>query len=356
MKIAFAFPFSQLALWLVLAIAAIAVIVVLLKYMETRRKDRVKRFVEADLAPRLLAGYDARARRPMFWFTVLGFIGLILALAQPRWGQSWLEVKKQSRDIVVCLDTSESMRAVNPMPNRLERAKQKVVSIMNEASGDRFALVPFSGAAELMCPLTNDHGYYRSILNAIDTDTISMEGTDIADALREASKVFKDEAEKTGDFNRDSRAILVISDGEQVSGDAVKEAEEAVKYARVYVIGVGDPNGAEIVLPEWMEKYTGRTEKRHLSKLDEEALSKLAVIGKGGYTRSTPNNNDIKDIYELIGKYQARNVSSDVRMRLVNRYQWPLAFAILMFAAEGIWLAIMPLLRSRRMKKGEQHA
>ncbi len=353
MHIEFVFPFSQLALWLGLAVLGLAAVVVGLRVLDKRRQRRLDRFVDAALVSRLLLGYDPAVRRPLFWLTVMGAAFLALALAQPHWGQAWREVRQQSHDIVVCLDTSESMHAANPLPTRLDRAKQKILSILDRNQGDRFALVAFAGASALECPLTHDLGYFKSVLAAIDTDTISAEGTDIASAVREGVKVYKDESERTGVADSATRAILLISDGEQVSGDALKEAEKAAEFARVYVIGVGDPNGTEITLPDWMGRYVGAQDaaKPHLSKLDEETLSKVAIAGKGGYIRSTPDNSDIEQIYDYIKQLKAYTASSDVRLRLVNRYQWPLGLAILCFACEGIWIAIMPQLRTRRMRQ-----
>ncbi|NIA12902.1 MAG: VWA domain-containing protein [Nitrospiraceae bacterium] len=353
MKIGFAFPLRQLHLWLGLAGVALALIVLGLYLLEKQRRARLTRFVDAGLAPRLLWGYSVSVRRPLFWLTVFGFAALALTFAQPRWGQAWEEVRQQSHDVLVCLDTSESMRAANPLPTRLDRAKQKILSLLELGAGDRFGFLAFSGAAALQSPLTHDHGYFKSVLNVVDTDTISAEGTNIAAALKEAIEVFRTEAETTGVIDNNSRAVLLISDGEQVSGDAVAAAEEVSEYARVYVIGVGDPNGAEIRLPDWMGRYVKVRdgERPHLSRLDEETLQKVALAGKGAYIRSTPDNTDVNKIHEHIESLTAYTSSSDVRLRLVNRYQWPLALAILCFMAEGVWIALMPWVRSWRMRR-----
>jgi len=358
--IGFIFPLRQLAWWLGLALAALALIIVGLRLLEKRRQGRLASFVEAKLAPRLLVGYDVAVRRPLFWLPVLGFAALAIAFAQPHWGQAWQKMRQQSHDIIICLDTSESMRAVNPPPNRLERAKQKILSILDRNPGDRFGLVAFSGGAALQCPLTHDQGYFKSVLSAIDTDTISMEGTDIALALKEAVKTFQEQAKESGGTaDKNSQAILLISDGEQVSGDAVEEAGKAADFARIYVIGVGDPNGVEITLQDWMRRYVQvkGADKPHLSKLDEETLSKIAIAGSGGYIRSTPDNSDIEQIYNHLQDLTAYTASSDVRLRLVNRYQWPLAAAILCFLGEGLWIAMMPWIRAwrtRRVGEGEK--
>ena len=364
MQFGFAFPLKQLHWWLVLTAVALGVIVIALRWLEHTHQSRLHRFVEAALTSRLLTGYDGSMRRPLFWLTALGFAFLAVAFAQPRWGQAWQEVRQVSRDVVMCLDTSESMRAPNPLPNRLERAKQKISSLLDIASGDRFGLVAFSGDAQLQCPLTLDHGYFRAVLGAIDTDTISLEGTDIAAAIREAVRTFEEDERHSQDYGRDSRAILVISDGEQVSGDAVAEAEKASKVAHVFVIGVGDPNGAEIQLPEFVSRQLGRTDvnKPHLSRLDEDMLRKVATAGGGAYVRARLDTWDIEQVFERFQILSARSVASDLRLQLVNRYQWPLALGIACFWMEGCWLVLMPHIRrwrayrQSRAQGDEQHA
>jgi Ca-activated chloride channel family protein len=300
-----------------------------------------------------LVGYNARIRRPLSWFVVAGVVFMAVAFAQPRWGKAWREVERGSRDILVLLDTSESMNAQNPLPNRLERARQKIESMMELCPGDRFGLIAFSGEAVLQTPLTLDHGYFRSILRVIDTDTLTAEGTDIAAALREAEKVFAEEDAEEGQGNRYNRAVLLISDGEQVSGDAVKASERLSSIAGVHVLGIGDPRGAEVTFPAWMRRHVRGQDagKPHLSKLDEKTLSEIAVQGKGVYVRSTPSNNDIAHVHSEWAALASREVSSELRFNMVNRYRWPLAIAVFCFFAEGVWVVVMPYLRHRKIAK-----
>jgi Ca-activated chloride channel family protein len=352
-NLGFAFEWRHLPWWLALTLGALALVYLVLFWLERRRNARLQRVVEAKLAPRLLPGYDARFRRPLTWFTMIGCVCLALTFAQPHWGQSWLEVRRVSRDIVVLLDTSESMRAANPLPDRLERAKLKIATLLDKAPGDRFALIAFSGAAALQCPLSLDHGYFKSVLNTIDTDTISEEGTNIAAAIDAAVELAKKEDESIGRSGRSSRAFLLISDGEQVDGDALVAAESAADYARIFVIGVGDPEGTEVQLPDWIGRY--RTvmdgDKPHLSRLDEDTLSRIAIAGNGAYTRSRVDTWDIEQLYQRFEILSARDTNSDVRLRLVNRYQWPLALAILAFVLEGVWLVLMPWFRYWRLRR-----
>lgn len=349
MDFGFALPFEMGYWFVALAVAGLAALAFALRTLERRRDTRLARFVELHLAPRLVVGHNARLRSPLFWLTLFGFVFIVLAIAQPHWGQKWETVTKRSHDILVCLDTSESMRAENPLPSRLERAKQKIVSILDRTPGDRFGLIAFAGSAELMCPLTLDRGYFRSVLSAVDTDSISLKGTDIALALEEAIDSFREEDTNAKNASKDSRAILLISDGEQVSGNAIALAKTASEFAHVFVIGVGDPRGTEITFADQFGRRATvmSAGQPHLSKLDEETLRDVAMAGGGGYIRTTADNTDVEAIYGFIEQLAAADVSSDVRLQLVNRYQWPLTAAIICFALEGLWIAVLPWLRKK---------
>jgi Ca-activated chloride channel family protein len=353
----FVFPNSQLPLWLGAMAVVTTALVIALRVLERRRRQRVDAFVEAGLASRLLVGYTAAIRRPLFWLVLVGFLLLELAMAQPKWGRLWEEVRKNSRDVLVVLDTSESMRATVPAPSRMERARQEIETLLERAPGDRFGLVAFSGDAELQCPLTLDHGYFRTVLNAIDTNSISREGTNIAAALQEAIKVFEEVDAVEQVYSRSSRAVVLISDGEQVSGDALAAAERLSEYAHVFVVGIGHPHGVRVDMPDWMARGRNRPrETSHVSKLDEDTLMRIANTGGGGYVRSASNTQDSDFILAQLQQLSARTVSSDMRMRLVNRYQIPLFLALHLFLAEGAWWVAMPWIRRWRTARAERPA
>ncbi len=355
--IRFEFPEDQLYSWLGATVLALAILAGALWLLEGRRRARLERFAKGRVARRLVIGHDPSARRPLFWLPLLGCAALAAALAQPRWGQAWEEVRTTNRDVLVCLDTSESMRATDILPSRLERATQKIAMLLDRASANRFGLVAFSGAAALQCPLTTDHGYFVSVLQSMDTNVISLEGTDLAGAIREAVRTFREEEESSGLDADNSRAILVISDGEAVSGDAVAAAREASRLARVYVIGAGNPRGAEIAPPAPMPRTTGSADSRpHFSQLDEAGLRDVAAAGNGHYVRARADTRDIDQLHTWLTSLSSRTVDSDIRLRLQNRYQWPLALGMLCFAGEGWWLALLPRIRRWRVRRTASEA
>jgi Ca-activated chloride channel family protein len=354
MNFGFAFPMNQLVLWLAIGAAALAALAWALHALERRRETRLGHFVELALASRLLPGYDAVFRKPLFWLTLGGFAALLITFAQPHWGEVPTELYQQSRDVLVCLDVSESMTADDLAPSRIERAKQKILALLAKNPGDRFGLVVFSGAAELICPLTLDHPYFKAVLDAVDTDTMSIEGTDISAALRAAIESLQEQDDIAGVNDAAFRAIVLISDGEQVQGDSPAYAHSIKEYARFFVIGVGHPNGALVhystVRPGGRQR---EATEPHLSVLDEKTLARIATAGGGAYVRATPDNSDVEELNAMIETLAARETAGGVKLSLSNRYQWPLGIAIASFLLEGAWLVLLPHLRERRAARTE---
>ncbi|MBI3117588.1 MAG: hypothetical protein HYZ00_02815, partial [Candidatus Hydrogenedentes bacterium] len=174
-------------------------------------------------------------------------------------------------------------------------------------------------------------------------------------ALKETLAAFEEEEAAGGDDEgRLARAVLLVSDGEQVMGDTLGAAEELAGEAVLYVMGIGDPEGAEVTYPEWMLQYRRiqRPNEPHLSKLDEKTLSKIALKSpEGVYVRSTPDNSDVNHLHQEMETLRSHAVSGELRLHLVNRYRWPLTGAVVCFAAEGLWIVAMPNLRRWRLRR-----
>ncbi len=352
MNVEFAFPTSQIPLWLLFLAVSLALFWAALRLLEQRRSQRLGEFVDAMLASRLLVGYDARVRRPLGWFTLAGFLFLAVALAQPRWGETEVEVTRHSRDILVVLDVSPSMLAEDVKPNRLDWARQRVAMLADKLPGDRLGLIAFSGSADLVCPLTHDHSYFKAILRGADPTTIGVAGTNIEEALATAQRVFEDEQQPRGANVVHERAVLLISDGEEVSGNAVRAAEQLREQARIYAMGIGDPDGAEITAPEWLaDSMAPGAPRTRVSRLDEETLIQIATAARGGYVRSGYDRSDIEYIHRRLMTHEGRTLGEETLSRTEHRYQWPLLAALMCFAGEGVWLAAMPWLRARRMRR-----
>ncbi len=340
---------GALALAITAGMVLLAALSWTLAMLEKGRSGRLALFAEHALLERLTTGHVPGLRRPLNLFVITGAAGLLLAFAQPRWGGTDAGTRRGSREILVLLDTSESMNAANPPPSRLARAQSKITALLEACSGDRFGLIAFSGTAVLQCPFTRDHAYFKTVLQSVDTDTLTEEGTDIVSALAEAERLFEDERGRGSGAARGDRMILLISDGESAQDDAAEVARRLAVSSQIAVLGIGDPGGAEVVLPQWMARAQSAPvrEVTHWSALNEDALTSIALVGGGVYVRSTLSGEDVDVILREMAALEGIVGSEAGRPREINRYRWPLALAVFFFFAEGVWLVWMPRVARR---------
>ena len=346
----FAVAEKDLTSFLVLSVIALVGLGWSLIHLEGRHAARLRRFAQPETLKHLVTGHSDHAGRPMNVLVLLAMAFLLLALAGPQWGTDGSVPGRSSREILFLLDTSESMNAANPAPNRLDRARRKITELLLQNPADRFGLIAFSGGAALQCPLTTDHGYFKTILQAVDTDTLSAEGTDIESALREALAQFAGEDHQEDQAGRDDRIAILISDGEDVTGAAIEAAADLGNSSHVMVMGIGDPDGAEITLPQWMSrsKNIPKDAEPHWSRLDEEHLSDIAVAGDGVYVRSTLGDEDIRVVMRELAYLAGSAREGGPAVNRVNRYRWPLCIALVLIVLEGLWLIVVPRIFGRK--------
>jgi Ca-activated chloride channel family protein len=253
-----------------------------------------------------------------------------VALAGPQYGYRWQEIRQRGVDIIIALDCSRSMTAADIKPNRLERAKREVFDLLAMLQGDRVGLVAFAGTAFLQCPLTLDYSAFNLFLNALSPDYLPVGGTDITSALETAMNSF--DANSTAD-----RAVILITDGENTGPvDPLKTAESLRESEiKLFSIGVGGTDGVPIPEPAGGFKKD-RNGQIVLSRLDEDTLKKMAVVTGGTYVHSVAGDMDLDAIYsaEIRGKMDAETLTSGRKQVWEDRFQWPLALALICLAAE----------------------
>ena len=114
---------------------------------------------------------------------ILGILFIILASVGPQIGIKLTQLNRKGVDVIIALDTSTSMDAIDVSPSRIEKAKHELSRFMNGLDGDRVGLIVFAGSAHLHCPLTSDYSAARLFLNSVDSKIIATQGTDMASAL-----------------------------------------------------------------------------------------------------------------------------------------------------------------------------
>lgn len=264
-------------------------------------------------------------------FIFIAVIFLFLALTQPRWGYHWEDLHQKGVDVIVALDVSDSMLAEDIKPNRLERAKRKISDLLDRMEGDRIGLVAFAGTSFVQCPLTLDYSAARIFLSAIDTQLIPVQGTAIGNAITTSTKAFRTQDKK-------SKALILITDGEDQTGQALSAAKAAKKQGvKIYTIGIGGEIGAPLPNPSANGGFRKNQQGEViLSKLDETTLQKIALETGGSYVRSVTGDIDLKTIYnDQIKKHiEKKELKSERRKIWQERFQWFIFIGLFILALE----------------------
>ncbi len=317
-------------LWLVPLLAGLAA-------FRFHQKDRALRtFAEAALLDRI----HPSASRPREWGKVLMVLAavclIVTALARPAWNPRPEKVETRGRDIVFVLDVSRSMMAEDLKPNRLERAKLAMRDLVEQLEGDRVALVAFAGTAVAKCPLTQDYGFFRLMLDDTGPDSVSRGGTLIGDALRKTLD------EVYGDPLKRYKDIVLITDGEDQDSFPVEAAREVGERGiRLIAIGLGDEKEGQRI-PITGEKGE-RTFLRHggqevWTRLDADTLRKMVDVTPGGrYLNVATGAFDLGAIYrDLLADQEKRALESLKVTRYEEKFQIFLGAALLLLLLEMV--------------------
>src|SRR6059058_1198995 len=309
----------------------IPLLIALFVRSERRGMKRLQEFVSARLLPRLAGTVNRPRRMIRFALQLLGLALAIVSLAQPRWGYTFEDVKRKGLDLLIAVDTSRSMLSNDVQPKRLERVKLAVQDLVNELQGDRVGLIAFAGRAFLQAPLTIDYDAVFEAINDLDTKTIPEGGTNISSAITLATQSFGKSA--TG-----NRALIIFTDGEELSGDAVQTAKAAAADAgvRIFTVGVGTPQGSLIPVTgddgqtAFVKDPAGQVVK---SKLDGKRLGEIAQATGGFYIHLENGPRTMQQLQsEGLAKMQAAEMDVRLSRRPIERYEWPLGGALIALA------------------------
>jgi Ca-activated chloride channel family protein len=308
----------------------IPLLIALFVRSERRGLKRLQEFVSARLLPQLAGTVNRPRRMIRFALQLLGLALAIVSLAQPRWGYTFEDVKRKGLDLLIAVDTSRSMLSNDVQPNRLDRVKLAIQDLIGQLQGDRVGLIAFAGRAFLQAPLTIDYDAVVEALSDLDTKTIPEGGTNISSAITLATQSF-------GKSAMGNRALVVFTDGEELSGDAVKTAKEAADAGvRIFTVGVGTPQGSLIPVTaddgqtSFVKDSSGQVVK---SKLDDKRLREIAQATGGFYLHLENGPRSMQQIQnEGLAKMQAAEMDVRLSRRPIERYEWPLGAALIALA------------------------
>lgn len=311
-------------LWLLLLVPLFFAVQVLVNKL---RRRRIRRFGDEELVNTLMPSYASAKVWLRLSIFSLAFCFVVLAISRPQRGVRLKEQQLTGAEVIIALDVSNSMLARDYSPNRLERAKLAISQVSEKLKGDRIGLIVFAGEAFVQIPLTSDYVSARMFLNSISTSSVPVQGTAIGAAIDLAVRSFSDQSDK-------SRAVIVITDGENHEDDPVAAAKQAADNGvKVYTIGVGSKAGTYIKLPEG-EYITDEDGKNVVTRLDDKTLRDVANKGNGLYVQSTTKEFGLNPIIEDIQEMEDEVTTTVTYEEYEELYMYFLGVALLLLVVE----------------------
>lgn len=290
-------------------------VIIVIRLLEMRkRKLKLKKFGDLSLLKLLMPDVSSSRKSLKFWLMIAALALLIVMLARPQMGTKISQEKRKGIEVIISLDISNSMRAEDVVPSRLDKSKMLVENMIDNFTNDKVGLVVFAGDAFIQLPITSDYVSAKMFLQNTDPSLIATQGTDLAGAIELSSKSFTQQ-DKVG------RAILIITDGEDHEGGAIEAAEKARKNGiRVFVLGVGSTKGSPV--PDgnggYMKDNSGQ---EVISVLNEEMCKQVAQAGGGAYIHVDNTSLAQRQLNDELTKLQKGDISSVVYSEYDEQFQ-----------------------------------
>ncbi len=308
-------------LYLLLVLVALAAIHYYIIY---KKKQQVKRFGDPELTRQLFLGVSRWRPELKFWITMLALASFIVALARPQFGTRLDTRERTGIEAIIALDVSNSMLAEDVKPNRLEKAKMMVSNMVDGMRDDKIGLIVFAGQAFVQLPITSDYVSAKMFLETISPSMMSVQGTDIAEAINLSMRSFTQQEDV-------SRAIFVITDGEDNEARGVEAAKQAAsKGVRVYVLGIGNPGGAPIPIPGTGQYIIDDEGNTVISKLSEEMCREIATAGNGSYIYVDNSSSAQKKLSEQVDRLAKAKMESQIYSEYNEQFQGFVLIGILL--------------------------
>lgn len=316
-----------------LLLVAVLLLVLLAAIRQRSRLAAWARFADANLWQRIASGTSAW--RPFLRAAVVAaaLAATIVALMDPRWGLRVEEVPRSGLDCFFLVDVSRSMLAEDATPNRLDRAKQFVSDALDRAAGDRVGLIEFAGVPAIRVPLTLNYGAFRSVLRDLTPQSAGRGGTELSGAIELAMASFPAESASP-------RAIVILSDGEDMGEDPVEAARRAREVGiTIFTVGLGDvAEGARVPIDRAGQRsWLVHDGQEVWSRMNPELLAAVADAGGGSFLRLGTAQADFGQVYEqTVGQLERSQLEGGTVQRRTARYAWFAGLALALLVAESL--------------------
>ena len=320
-----------------LALGILPVLVVLFIAMLYWRRSKLKKLGDERLINTQLLGWIPGRTTLKFILAAIALAVIIIGWANLQMGAKTENVQRKGVDVIVALDVSKSMLAQDIQPDRLTRAKQLVMRMMDKMQNDRVALVVFAGRAYLQVPLTVDYSAMKMMLQNVTPSVVPTQGTVISEAIDLSMQSFSQKERKY-------KSLIVISDGEDHDEKALEQAKTAADAGVIiHTVGIGSPQGATLVDPETKSVKMDENGNPVVSKLNEEELRNIAAAGRGSYTLLRNTDDAANKLVDEIDGMEQKNLGAVLFTDYKSYFQYFLLAGFILLVVE--WL-----LRGANMK------
>lgn len=316
-------------LYLLLLLPALAVAHYLWAF---RKRRNLRKYGDPALLKLFMPDVSRLRTELKFWFLQLSLLFLIIALARPQYGTRVDTRKRSGIEAIIAMDVSNSMLAEDVRPNRLAKAKMMVSNLVDNMTDDKIGLIVYAGQAFVQLPITSDYVSAKMFLETISPSMIEMQGTDIATAISLASNSFTSQEGV-------SRAIFVITDGEDNEGGAVEAAKAAAqKGIHVYMLGVGEPGGAPIPIPGTGQYIIDNEGNTVISRLNEDMCREIANAGNGNYIYVDNSSSAQKKLDKYVENLGRVEMESSIFSEYDEQFQSFLLMSVLFLVLDVLLL------------------
>ncbi len=306
-------------LWGLIIIPLLILLFILFKKIRTKH---LKKLGDFSLVEQQLSTYSKNFSLFKFILILISFFFGVVALANLQSGARSEKIQRKGIDVVFALDVSKSMLAKDIEPNRLEKAKQLIVRMIEKMPNNRIGLVLFAGRAYMSVPLTIDLSAFKMNLMAANQNLVPTQGTVIGEAISMARQSFNTKETKY-------KSIILISDGEDHDESALQEVKKAVQEGiMINTIGIGSANGSPIWDPETNDNKKDEKGNEIISKLNEKELQEIAQQGQGIYQLLTNTDAAAQAIVQQVNTSEQRDFGDSLYVSYNSYFQYFLIIAL----------------------------
>lgn len=323
------FRFAEPQYFYLLLLLPVLVVGFILYRRDQRRRAAI--FAQAELLAPLAVEASPKRVRTKFVLILVAIALIVTALAQPQLGAKLGVNKGRGSEIMLAVDVSQSMLAEDFKPSRLERTKNAINRLLEKLDKDRVGMVVFKGAAYVQLPITSDYISAAAFVRSLSPNLVPDPGTSISSAIELSTRSFTE-------GSKNSRAIILITDGETMDDDPMPMVEAAKEQGVViHTLGIGTPEGSPIsVNGDMIKDSTGQIV---VSKLNEELLQKIAIETGGVYVRATNQSIGLDEIFKRVEQMKKQEFETLVFQEYDDQFYYIIIFALVVLLAEFLMIS-----------------